>query len=180
MDTHISSQPYGMLVMTDHQALLFSSAPAEPRAQFQSGEYILLYPYWYHVTDQSILRCVGKTAAAPHHVARTRVTDWQLELETLLDLPLDQRLIPRTTILSYVVIFHLQRTASLQEDPSTCFPPRAYALIGRTLYTTDGGGRLYQALGELKPETVRSEDDFHRRLKDLTGLDSRTDIRDLG
>jgi hypothetical protein len=105
---HMHMQPgsktLGLLTMRDHTTLVFSSSTAW-LDELQAGDHLLLYPYWYTVSQQGSLQVLGNASVPLHKVARTPVGDWQLEVETLLDAPLDQRLRARQVDLTYIVLF---------------------------------------------------------------------------
>jgi hypothetical protein len=88
------SNTLGMLRETDHPTLVFSSTNVFGGV-LEEGDDVLFYPHWYRATSEGSLQLVTKTAIPVQKVPRTTRGEWQLDLETLLDMPLDQRLRPR-------------------------------------------------------------------------------------
>ena len=95
---------------------------------------------------------LGNTSVSPQKVARTSVGDWQLEVETLLDAPLDQRLRARQVDLTYMVLFD-PFLPTWHEDIPLCFPTEAYVYVKPFFYHTDKHGRL-QVLGAFPVDSI--------------------------
>jgi hypothetical protein len=193
MNTFYPSKPYGMGIETGHTALVLSKHTAEERrgsllpplvqARFLLGEYVLLYPYWYRANEQGILQCVGRSRVPAREAGSTLVADWRLDAETLLARPLPRYMAYQIRNLTFVYILNLRYLVALaltgKEFPQGPFPPCSYVLLGTPLYATDPQGCLTSYLGEIYGQPLRNEPAFHRRLKTLTGIDSRKDIQPL-
>ena len=83
----------------------------------QKGDYLLLYPHRYTVSQLRSFQVLGTTSVFPQKVVYPRVGDWQLEIETLLDAQLDQQLRVRQVDLTYVVLFDPFLLAWQEEIP---------------------------------------------------------------
>ena len=163
----VDNQP--VLVLTPDIAAfdLPQRAPAE-------GQCYLIYPHWYRANAQSVLQVVGKTSIRPGKLASTSVEDWRLDLETLLEMPLETRMQALSTIIRFTVFFHPPTVLS-QYAGATCFPPLSYIHTGLHLYQTDTQGRL-QVLGPFSTWTLPTREAYLQRFRELTGLAASTTI----
>ncbi len=189
MNTFYPSKPYGMEVETGHTLLLSMHTEeirrplSNPFIRFRPDEYVLLYPHWYRANEQGILQCVGRSRVPAQESSSTRGADWRLDVETLLARPLSHHALQQLCGLTFVCFLNLRYLVALalagKEPPKSFFPPCSFVLLGTRLYATDQQGCLSSYLGEISGQTMRNEPAFHRRLKKLTGIDSRTDVQSL-
>jgi hypothetical protein len=127
----------------------------------------LFYPHWKRATIQGSLERVAKTAIPVQKVPRTTIVEWQLDLETLLDMPLNQRLQPRQANTPYVALFDYAMSG-WQEDMLTQFLPLSSIYLDPFFYTTDQQGRL-EVLGAFSLEVIPPEQ-WANRFKQITGI----------
>jgi hypothetical protein len=151
MNKNAHAKTLGLLTMRDHTTLVFSSSTAL-LDELQAGDYLLLYSHWYTVSQQGSFQVLGNTSVSPQKVARTPVGDWQLEVETLLDAPLNQQLRARQVDLTYMVLFDPFLLA-WHEDLPSCFPAEAYVYVKPFFYRTDKQSRL-QVLGASPVDSI--------------------------
>jgi hypothetical protein len=172
MNMHARSKTLGLLTMRDHTTLVFSSSTAL-LDELQAGDHLLLYPHWYTVSQQGSFQVLGNTSVSPQNVARTPVDDWQLEVETLLDAPLGQRLRARQVDLTYMVLFDPFLLAWHEDIPS-CFPAEAYVYVKPFFYHTDKQGRL-QVLDAFTVDSIPPHE-WASRFKQVTGIAEDTKV----
>jgi hypothetical protein len=98
---------------------------------------------------------VAKTAISVQKVPRTTIVEWQLDLETLLDMPLHQRLQPRQANTPYVALFDYTMSG-WQEYMLTQYLPLSYIYLNPFFYTTDQQGRL-EVLGLFSLDVIPPE-----------------------
>jgi len=166
------SKILGMLRQTDHPTLVFSSTNASGGV-LEEGDYVLFYPHWYRATIEGSLQLVAKTAIPIHKVPRTTVVEWQLDLETLLDMPLIQRLQPQQANTPYVALYDYD-LVGWQENMMTQVPPLSYIYLTPFFYRTDKQGKL-EVLGPFSLNTIPPEQ-WASRFKQVTGVAENTKI----
>lgn len=149
------SKVLGMLRQTDHPTLVFSSTNVFGGV-LEEGEYVLFYPHWYQATLQGSLQLVAKTSIPMHKVPRTCVGQWKLDLETLLDMPLDQRLQPRQANTPCLALFDYDLAGWQEDGMLTQFHPLSYVYLDPFFYRTDKQGRL-EALGPFSLDAIPPE-----------------------
>jgi hypothetical protein len=170
MNAHVKT--LGLLTIRDHTTLVFSSSIAL-LDELQAGDHLLLYPHWYTVSQQGSFQVLGNTSVFPQKVARTPVGDWQLEVETLLDAPLNQQLRARQVDLTYMVFFDPFLLA-WHEDLPSCFPAEASVYVKPFFYRTDKQGRL-QVLGTFPVDSIPPHE-WASRFKQVTGIAENTKV----
>jgi hypothetical protein len=168
--------PRVLVLHTVHEhATITFSAGKEGASRPREGDYLLFYPRWYSVDLEGILQGAGTSCIPRRHADATALEDWQVDLETVLDLPLDQALQPFQCRLDYTVFFDPGTISVRRGDLPMWFPPHAYVHLEPFLYHTDAQGWLHH-LGTFSAHMADNADGFIERFWSLTRLDRSTPI----
>ncbi len=168
-----SPRTLGVQTIRHHRTLTFPRHQTGGNACPRAGDSILFYPRWYRSDQQGALHLIGTSRVPRGKVVQTPLRDWRLELETLLDAPLDQSLQAFQGTVCYTVFYDLSLTANWQDGEPMWFPPCAYVHLEPCLYRTDAQSRLH-VLGRFSAKERLSPEGFVHQFSQLTGIDPYT------
>jgi len=175
-----SCQPYPLhtTIFVRKSRLNCSEIGQVPAYGMSSGEYLLLFPYWYRVNDTGSFECVGKsTIASMKFVAvsngtakRFPIIEYRLrlDLEATLGMKLDRDLVWVEIALNSMYVL----TEDVNE-PEEMFHVGDYVQLMNFLYKVDRAGRL-QLVGENGAITIGDFFTAFQRLTDIIQRCSET------